>query len=289
MGVLGTIGRRARDAAGWFTHPLLPDDLLGTLNPVWSTREPHARVVGVRRETPDTTTLVMRTRRGWPAHRAGEFVAVGAGVDGVWHCRTYSVTSCPGDPLLAITVTAIPGGVVSPRWCTAPRSARCCGSGRPTASFVLPERVPARLLFITAGSGITPVMGILRDLAGTRRAPDGGRRPLRPNARRLDVRPELRELASVDRLRLEEHHTASDGRLSPRIVDSSRTGRAAGVGVRPRRSARRAPEGCGTAGDSEALHVERFRPRRDRGGGRDRRTRHVHPQRRRGRRAPARR
>ena len=71
MGVLATIGRRARHAAGWFTTPLLPDDLLGTLNPLWSASEPHARVVGLRRETADTTTLLLLTPRARTPHRAG--------------------------------------------------------------------------------------------------------------------------------------------------------------------------------------------------------------------------
>ena len=37
---------RARDVANLLTTPLLPDDLLGTLYPVWSTTEPAGRVIG---------------------------------------------------------------------------------------------------------------------------------------------------------------------------------------------------------------------------------------------------
>ena len=64
MGVLGTIGRQARTAAGWLTQPILPDDLLGTLNPMWSASEPHARVVELRRETADTTTALYAIKDG---------------------------------------------------------------------------------------------------------------------------------------------------------------------------------------------------------------------------------
>ena len=78
----GEIGSRAaartRDVANLPTTPLVPDDLLGTLNPVWSTTEPAGRVVEVRRETADTSTLLIRTGPRRPQHRAGQYVGVGA-------------------------------------------------------------------------------------------------------------------------------------------------------------------------------------------------------------------
>jgi len=104
---------RARDVANLLTTPLLPDDMLGTLNPVWSTTEPAGRVVAVRRETADTSTLLIQTGPRRQRHRPGQYVGVGTRLDGVWHWRTYSATSRPDDRLLAVTVTAIPGGTVS--------------------------------------------------------------------------------------------------------------------------------------------------------------------------------
>ena len=83
------------------------------LTHAWSTSEPAGRVVAVRRETADTTTLLLRTGPRRPRHRPGQYVGIGTRLDGVWHWRTYSVTSRPDDRLLAVTVTAIPGGVVS--------------------------------------------------------------------------------------------------------------------------------------------------------------------------------
>ena len=133
------VAARARDVAHLLTTPLLPDDLLGTVNPVWSTTEPAGRVVARRVETADTTTLLLRTGPRRPRHRAGQYVGVGTRLDGVWHWRTYSVTSRPDDRLLAVTVTAIPGGTVSRVL------ARDVGRHRPRlgppAEFVLPEPV----------------------------------------------------------------------------------------------------------------------------------------------------
>lgn len=262
MGVLGEIGRRARGAASWFTQPLLPDDLLGTLNPLWSTSEPHARVVALRRETADTTTLLLHTGRMRIPHRPGQFVGIGTRLDGVWQWRTYSVTSCPGDPRLAVTVTAVPGGTVSGALAHRTPVGALLRIGPPAGDFVLPDPVPEKLLFVTAGSGITPVMGILRELAATRRSTLGGAVVVHCDRTPADVvfRGELRALAATTGLQLVERHTATAGRLTPdELADTV-----------PDWAARQA-WACGPAGlldalgehwsrygDPETLHVERF-------------------------------
>jgi stearoyl-CoA 9-desaturase NADPH oxidoreductase len=262
MGVLGNIGRRARSAAALFTQPLLPDDLLGTLNPLWSAREPHARVAGLRRETADTTTLLLRTGRVCTTHRAGQFVGIGTRLDGVWQWRTYSVTSRPGDPLLAVTVTAVPDGTVSGALAHRTPVGALLRIGPPAGEFVLPEPVPEKLLFVTAGSGITPVMGMLRDLAATRAHTLDGAVAVHCDRTEADLvfGPELRALAAATGLRLVERHTGAEGRLTPDAL----------ADVVPDWPARQT-WACGPAGlldaltahwarfgDPEALHVERF-------------------------------
>ena len=106
---------RLLDAAAVLTTPLLPDDYLGHLNPLWSRLEPRGRVEAVMAETRDCVTLWLRPGRGWPAHVPGQYVRVGVDVDGVRHWRTYSLTSVPRreDGRIAITVKRIPGGLVS--------------------------------------------------------------------------------------------------------------------------------------------------------------------------------
>ena len=98
---------RVREVVNLLTTPLPPDDFLAALNPVWSTTEPAARVVGLRPETADTTTLLRRPGLRRPQHRPGQYVGVGARLDGVWHWRTYSVTSRPGDRLLAVICVGV--------------------------------------------------------------------------------------------------------------------------------------------------------------------------------------
>jgi ferredoxin-NADP reductase len=262
MGVLGAIGRRARGAAAWLTTPLLPEDFLGTLNPLWSTSDLHARVVGLRAETADTTTLLLRTGPAWPAHRPGQFAGVGTRLDGVWHWRTYSITSRPGDRLLAVTVTAVPGGTVSGALAHGTPVGTLLRLGPPAGEFVLPRPVPEKLLFVTAGSGITPVMGMLRALADTEPGALAGVVLLHSDRTPGDVvfGAELRALAASTGLCLIERHTAREGRLTPaELTDAV-----------PDWAARRA-WACGPgalldaltahwqrAGDGAALHVERF-------------------------------
>ncbi|MHA6796051.1 ferredoxin reductase [Pseudonocardia bannensis] len=261
---MGTFGRRVQTAVGWFTTPLLPTDFLGTLNPMWSTREPRARVVGLRRETADTTTLLLRPGAGPVAHRPGQFIGLGVQVAGVWHWRTYSITSRPGGELLEVTVTAVPGGAVSPVLAHGTPVGTVLRLAPPAGEFVLPEPTPEKLLFVTAGSGITPVMGMLRELAATNPRALAGSVLVHCDRTPADLvfGLELRALAASTGLRLVERHTAREGRLTPDALTDEVPDWAA-----------RQTWACGPggllddlaahwdrAGDVGALHIERFRP-----------------------------
>ena len=260
--IRGRAAARARDVAHLLTTPLVPDDLLGTLNPVWSTTEPAGRVVAVRRETADTSTLLLRTGPRRARHRPGQYVGVGARLGGVWHWRTYSVTSRPGDRLLAVTVTAVPGGTVSGVLAHATPVGSVLRLGPAAGEFVLPETVPEKLLFVTAGSGVTPVMGMLRHLAAVRPEALADAVAVHCDRTADDVvfGAELRAMAAVTGLRLVERHTAVDGRLTPDTL----------AYLVPDWAGRQA-WACGPSGllddlgswwdrhgDPAALHVERF-------------------------------
>ncbi len=250
--------------AGWLTQPLLPDDLIGTINPLWSRTEPHARVVGLRRETADTTTLLLRPGRSGPRPAPGQFVGLGVQLDGVWHWRTYSATSRPSDDLLAITVTAVPGGAVSGVLAHGTPVGTLVRLGPPAGEFVLPDPVPEKLLFLTAGSGITPVMAMLRELAATRPHALQGAVLVHCDRTPADVvfGLELRALAARTGLRLVERHTALHGRLTPDALEESvpdwsvRATWACG----PAGLLDTLAEHWTRAGDPDALHVEHFTP-----------------------------
>jgi ferredoxin-NADP reductase len=151
-------------AATALTTPLLPEDYLSLVDPLWSTSELRGRVVEVRRETARATTLRIKPGRAWSGHRAGQYVRVGVDVDGVRHWRTYSLTGAETDDHLTITVQALADGVVSRHLVDATPAGSIVRLEQAEGDFVLPSPVPAKLLMITAGSGVTPVMGMLRTL-----------------------------------------------------------------------------------------------------------------------------
>jgi ferredoxin-NADP reductase len=137
-------------------------------------RVPRARVEAARQETADARTLTLRPGRGWRTHRAGQFVKIGVEVDGRILTRTYSITSPPerDDGRITITVKAMPGGRVSNALAWGVRRGDFVHIGLPQGEFVLPERVPPRIRFVTGGSGITPVMSMLRSFAARGAMPD---------------------------------------------------------------------------------------------------------------------
>jgi stearoyl-CoA 9-desaturase NADPH oxidoreductase len=148
--------------AGLVATPLVPADFVDLIDPLRSGTQLRARIVAVRPETADAATLVLRPGRGWAGHVPGQYVRVGVDVDGVRRWRAYSVTSPPRtDGLISITVKAIPDGVVSNHLVHRARPGTVIQLDQATGDFTLPAD-PGPLLFVTAGSGITPVLGMLR-------------------------------------------------------------------------------------------------------------------------------
>ncbi|MBZ0233920.1 MAG: ferredoxin reductase, partial [Deltaproteobacteria bacterium] len=156
--LLRTVTRRLfldRQAAFW----------LERLHPTWSPHELRARVVEVITETPDARTFVLRPNRHWAGHRAGQYTTVEVEIDGVRHRRCYSISSAPSDPRVAITVKRVAGGRVSPWLHEHVRPGHVLRLGPAAGDFGLaPDEPASPLLLIGGGSGLTPLMSILRDL-----------------------------------------------------------------------------------------------------------------------------
>lgn len=138
-----------------------------------TSRPRTARVEAILREAGEATTLVLRPGRDWKTHRAGQFVKIGLEVGGRILTRTYSISSSPlrDDGCFTITVKAQPEGRVSSRIATL-RAGDRIRIGEAQGEFVLPNPLPERVLFLTAGSGITPVASMLRWMADLREMPN---------------------------------------------------------------------------------------------------------------------
>jgi ferredoxin-NADP reductase len=243
------------------TTPLLPSDYLDLVAPLRSGADLRGRIEAVVPETRDAATIVIRPGRGWRTHRPGQYIRIGIDVDGVRQWRAYSLTSdlTRTDGCISVTVKAIPDGKVSNHLVHRTAPGTLVHLDQAAGEFCLPEERPGKALFVTAGSGITPVMGILRnhpeltDVVLVHSA---------PTADDVVFGAELRAMAADGRIRLVEQHTDTAGMLD-----------AAGIAALVPDLAERATWACGPVGMLEALeahwadagladrlYTERFRP-----------------------------
>jgi ferredoxin-NADP reductase len=256
---------RAMRAMRMMFTPLLPDDYLELINPLWSTQELRGRVERIQRETEDTATIVIKPGWEWPGHEPGQYLRIGVVVDGVHHWRAYSLTSDPGRPdgCISITPKLVDEGKVSPYLVRKARAGGIVRLGGVEGTFVLPDPLPERFLFISAGSGITPIMSMLRDLARRDALDDV---VLLHSARTADdviFGDELRRLAREhDGFRLHEQLTADMGRMGPEDLDElcpdwrEREAFISG----PADLLDALDDHWDREGDCDRLHMERFQP-----------------------------
>ena len=252
--------RRVAEAA---VTPLQLDDVLDVFHPLRRGADLRGRIVEVRPETAEAATLVIKPGRDWSGHVPGQYVRMGVDVDGVRLWRTYSLTHGPRrDRCISVTVKAIPDGVVSHHLVHRARAGQMLQLAPAQGEFVLPQPIPAKLLLVTAGSGITPVIGMLRNLF-SRATPYAGDIVLLHSALTRDsviFGPELRSYAARGLLQLVELHTDVDGMLDVAELDR----------IVPD-LAERTAYACGPAGLLDALQAhydergltlttERFRP-----------------------------
>ena len=148
------------------TSPLLPDDYVALINPMWSTRELQGEVVRVKPETSRSATVAIRPNFPWPGHQAGQYLRIGVELDGVRHWRAYTLTSDPTHPegLVSISVRYVEDGRMSPFFTREAGPGSVVYLGEVEGTFTVPEPVPGKLLFISAGSGVTPIFSLLREL-----------------------------------------------------------------------------------------------------------------------------
>jgi stearoyl-CoA 9-desaturase NADPH oxidoreductase len=156
---------RALKFAEAATTPLVPGDFLDLFAPLRAGAELRGRVESVLPETADAATLLIRPGADWKGHVPGQYIRIGVDVDGVRCWRAYSLTHGPrSDGRISITVKAVPDGYVSPYLVRHTRPGTLLHLEQAAGEFVLPVSGPRKLLFVTAGSGITPVIGMLRNL-----------------------------------------------------------------------------------------------------------------------------
>ena len=122
-----------------------------------------AKVVDVRDETPRARTLMLDVPQ-WPGHRAGQHVDVRlVAEDGYQAQRSYSIGSSPEDGVVALTVERLDDGEVSPYLVGELRPGDGLEVRGPIGGyFVWDIAAGGPLLLVAGGSGIVPLMAMLR-------------------------------------------------------------------------------------------------------------------------------
>ncbi|HEV7192995.1 MAG TPA: FAD-binding oxidoreductase [Jatrophihabitantaceae bacterium] len=142
------------------------DRYLELVNPMLTVRELRAEVTDVWRTTPDTVTLTLRPTRQWRGFQAGQFIQLTVDIDGVRRTRCFSPACSQHrtDGRIELTVKAHPDGLVSQYLYANASPGLVVGLSQADGVFRLPVERPAKVLLISGGSGITPVMSMLRTL-----------------------------------------------------------------------------------------------------------------------------
>lgn len=150
------------------TAPHGVDRYLELVDPLLVVREARAEVVAAVRQTDGTVTLTLRPTDAWRGFRAGQHVVVGVEVEGVVHERCFSLAGSPhrADGTLELTVKANPEGRVSKHLVAHARPGMVLRLSDARGDFTLPgpEQRGDHLVLLSGGSGITPVLSMLRTL-----------------------------------------------------------------------------------------------------------------------------
>ncbi|MEE6178975.1 ferredoxin reductase [Mycobacterium sp. 050134] len=163
------------DLVDLLTGPHGVDRYTELVAPTWTLGEGRAKVVEVRRATPRSVTLTLAPNESFTtryAVKAGQYVNVAVEVDGRRHTRCYSPANAEGSGHIELTIGRHDGGLVSSHLCEHARRGMVLGLTGVGGDFTLPPVRPRRILFVSGGSGITPVMSMLRTLVAERHQGD---------------------------------------------------------------------------------------------------------------------
>ncbi len=199
------------DAAAW-------DRVLALFDPVRSLTETRARVVRVVDEAPGVRSLWLAPNGRFAGFRAGQHVLLALDVGGATLARCFSLSNAPrADGLLRVTIKRKDGGPVS----TAAHALAVGDVVRvsPAQGNFAPRLSEGALLMVCAGSGITPMIGLLHSLAA--QAPSREVVLLQCESSAADALfvDELAQLAARwPGLRVHRHVTATGGRLDAAAI-----------------------------------------------------------------------
>ncbi|TRW78351.1 ferredoxin reductase [Mycolicibacterium sp. 018/SC-01/001] len=160
---LTTRARRSR-LLDLLTGPHGVDRYTELVDPTWTRGDARARVVAVRRSTPRSVTLTLAPNSAFSGFRAGQHINLSVEIDGRRRTRPYSPAGAENDRHIELTVGRHDGGLVSNYLYEHARPGMVVHLDSVAGEFTLPQTLPDRMVFVSGGSGITPVMSMLRTL-----------------------------------------------------------------------------------------------------------------------------
>lgn len=130
------------------------------------------KVKSIKRETPDSVCVefeIPETLQANYAYEAGQYLTLQAKIQGEEVRRSYSLCSAPHEKKWCIAVKEVPGGVFSHYVNHQLKVGDTLDIFPAEGRFVKPASDPAAkfYLFIAAGSGITPIISIIKTILHT--------------------------------------------------------------------------------------------------------------------------
>ncbi|MEO6698577.1 MAG: ferredoxin reductase, partial [Paraperlucidibaca sp.] len=123
------------------------------------------RVVARWMETADTVTLVLKPNSNFTGFHAGQHVNLSVEINGIRHTRSYSFSEAPAATgLLAITIKKVPNGRVSSYLVDQVKIGDRIELGQAFGEMTFVDGAPEKIVMLAAGSGVTPLMSLLREL-----------------------------------------------------------------------------------------------------------------------------
>jgi stearoyl-CoA 9-desaturase NADPH oxidoreductase len=161
-----TLTRRARRSPllELLTGPHGVDRYTELVDPTWTNGEARAKVVAVRRQTSRSVTLTLEPNGAFTGFLAGQHINLTVEINGRRRTRCYSPASAESARHIELTIGRHDGGLVSSYLCDHARPGMIVGLDSVGGDFTLPAILPRRILLVSGGSGITPVMSMLRTL-----------------------------------------------------------------------------------------------------------------------------
>jgi glycine betaine catabolism B len=136
---------------------------------IWSEGVTTLKVADIIEETADVKTFrLVGEKPTLFSYRPGQFVTFLLNINGEDVERSYSMSSSPSRPhVLEITVKRVPGGLVSNWLCDHVKLGQSLTIKGPAGRFSCFTYPTSKMLFIGAGSGITPLMSMGRWISDT--------------------------------------------------------------------------------------------------------------------------